>query len=63
MVSILRLLPWSPWVWLRMALAWRRCGGSFAFLSEVAALRFPTYPAGVDEDGSLTFEELLRESG
>lgn len=62
MVSILRLLPWSPWVWLRMALAWRRCGGSFAFLAEVAALRFPTYPAVFDEDGSLTFGELLREA-
>lgn len=62
MVSLLRLLPWSPRVWLGMARAWRRCGGSFAFLAEVAALRFPCHPALFDEDGQLTFAELLHEA-
>lgn len=62
MVSLLRLLPWSPLVWLRMARSWWRCGGSFAFLAEVAAARFPAQPALFDEDGALTFAELLREA-
>ena len=62
MVSLLKLLPWSPLVWLRVAWAWRRCGGSFAFLAEVAALRFSSQTAVLDEDGRLTFAELLGEA-
>lgn len=62
MVSLLKFLPWSPRVWLPMARAWRRCGGSFAFLAEVAAVRFPDGVALWDEEGSMTFAELFRES-
>lgn len=62
MVSLLGLIPWSPLVWLRILLAWRRCGGSFAFLAEVAALRFSAQVALWDEDGPLTFAELWREA-
>jgi len=62
MVSLVALLPRSPLVWLRILLAWRRCGGSFAFLAEVAALRFPEQVALWDEDGQLTFAELWREA-
>ena len=62
MVSLLRLLPWSPRVWLRMALAWWRYGPGFAFLGEVAAVRFPERLALLDEEGQLTFAQLWKES-
>ena len=62
MVSLLKLLPFNPLTWLRILLAGRRCGGGFAFLAEVAALRFPSQLALWDEDGRLTFAQLLGEA-
>lgn len=62
MVVFLRLLPWSPLGWMRVARAWWRCGPGFAFLAEVAAMRYGARPALLDEDGQLTFLQLWRQS-
>jgi len=45
---------------IRAALAWRRCGGSLAFVVELAALRFGEHHAIHDDDGPLNFVELRR---
>lgn len=42
--------------------AWWRCRNSFAFLSEVAAIRFGSRLALWDDRGSLTFDELHEQS-
>lgn len=45
-----------------IAQAWWRCRASFAFLAEVAAIRWGSQVALRDEEGPLTFAELQRES-
>lgn len=52
------LLGIAPRHWLAIARAWRRCGPSFAFLGELAAIRFGARRALCDEWGWLTFLEL-----
>lgn len=42
--------------------AWWRCRSSFAFLSEVAAMRFGPRLALADDDGQLSFLELHQQS-
>lgn len=42
--------------------AWWRCRAGFAFLAEVAAIRWGARVALRDEDGPLTFAELQKES-
>lgn len=45
-------------LWPSIFKAWRRCGPSFAWLCEVAALRFPEAVALEDELGTLDFRSL-----
>ncbi|MBX9666927.1 MAG: AMP-binding protein [Candidatus Obscuribacterales bacterium] len=41
---------------------WWSCGNSFALLAEIAAMRFPAYCAIHDEDGALSFAEMVGQS-
>ena len=52
------LLSISWRLWPSIFAAWRRCGPSFAWLCEVAALRFPGAVALEDELGTLDFRSL-----
>ena len=54
-VGLVRVSPFMAW---RIYLAWRRCRGTMAFLAEVAALRFGSRQALVDDDGAVTFAAL-----
>jgi acyl-CoA synthetase (AMP-forming)/AMP-acid ligase II len=47
---------------LRLLVAWWRCGSSFAVLAAFAAARFPDRLALVDEEGALTFAQLVARS-
>lgn len=44
--------------WLKIVTSFWRCGPSFAFLGELAALRFGSYEALTDDEVTLTFSEL-----
>ena len=56
--GILRMSPTSIVPIIR---AWWRCRSSFAFLGEMAAIRFPSQVAIQDEEGSLSFAELQEQ--
>lgn len=56
------LLKMSPLTALAVVRAWWHCGTSFAFLGEVAALRFPHKLALQDEQGKLTYSQLRSQS-
>lgn len=48
--------------WFGMLRAFWRCGPSFAFLGQLADVRFPGREALVDDEGSLTFGQLRVEA-
>ena len=54
-VGLLRMKLNTAW---QLIMAWRRCPGSFSFLSEMAALRFGSVTALIDDEGPMTFFEL-----
>lgn len=53
------LLRLSPWQWLLVLRAWWACGTSYAALAAIAAARFPERVALRDDEGALTFAQLL----
>jgi acyl-CoA synthetase (AMP-forming)/AMP-acid ligase II len=56
------LLRLSPLQVIRVLAAWRRCGSSLAALAAFAAVRFPDRCALHDEDGPLSFADLVARS-
>lgn len=52
----------SPREVILLARAWWRCRNSFAFLSEVAAMRFGARLALCDDEGPLTYDQLHKQS-
>ena len=56
------ILPFNLRHWFGMLRAFWRCGPSFAFLGQLADVRFPGREALVDDEGSLTFGQLRVEA-
>lgn len=54
------LLRLRPQFWRQIGSAWRNCRGSFSFLAEVAAARFPHRLAIVDDEGEMNFGALRK---
>jgi len=52
----------SPFKLLGVLSRWWRCGNSFAALASFSAVRFPNHCALQDEEGALTFAELVAQA-
>lgn len=56
------ILPYRFDHWFKMLGALWVCGPSFAFLGQIAAVRFPRHEALADDEGTLNFTQLHQES-
>jgi fatty-acyl-CoA synthase len=56
------ILPFRLDHWAKMLRALWECGPSFAFLGQIAAARFPRHEALSDDEGSLSFTQLHKQT-